>query len=264
MPDLPNPKYQQQEETPNKPSLEKDEAQEPSEAPADSPPQEIEDDLYLSPNELSETVRKKRSTTNNVTAFAVKPKHIYFDSQMDKEEIVLLLRRHPITQLSKIAIITIGLFFPLLLFSSPLLDFLPTRFKTATVLGWYLVLSGFALEAFLTWYFRVFIITNKRVVDIDYYSMVHKDVTTAEIMRIQDMSVVSTGVFASILDLGTLYLQTAGQNFNPARFKETTDQTKSAGIEFEDIAHPIEVKKIISELIATKRRKYARKGFKYQ
>jgi len=244
MPNTPNP--QKQENSQKEPVNEKTEEQ----------IAELEDNLDLSPDELSETVRNEPSTKNHVTSFAIKPKNASFDAQLKKEEIVLLLRRHPVTQLSKITLIAFGILFPLLLIGSPLLEFMKTSYKIATIFGWYLVLSGFALESFLTWYFRVFIITNRRVIDIDYYSMVHKDVTVAELIRIQDMSVVSTGVLASLADFGTLYLQTAGQNFNPARFNNDTDSVRSAGIEFEDIARPIEVKRIVSELIATKRRKY--------
>jgi len=155
-----------------------------------------------------------------------------------------LLRRHPVTQLSKISIVLVGLFFPILMFASPLLQFMPGNFKLATVISWYLILSGFALESFLTWFFNVFIITNRRVIDVDFYSMVHKDISSAKLESIQDMSVVTAGVFASLIDFGTLYVQTAGQN---------------PKIEFEDIPHPSKVTKILNELIAKKKRMYGRK-----
>ncbi len=221
--------------------------------------EELEDELDdLKPDDLSETIKKEKANNNSIAIFAPKPKNATFDSQMKKEEIVLLLRRHPITQLSKVGIVLFGLLFPIVLFASPFLSFLPFNYKIATVVGWYLIVSGFALESFLVWYFRVFIITNKRAIDIDYYSMVSKDITTAELMRIQDMSVVSSGVLASIIDMGTLYLQTAGQNFNPARMHAEADAARSTGIEFEDIPQPSKVKKIVTELISTKRKKYAR------
>ncbi len=216
---------------------------------------EFYDEDDLAPDELSETIRQEKSSNGLISSFIPKPNGVHFDSQMKKEEIVLLLRRHPVTHLSKTLIIIFMFFFPLVMLASPMLSFEPLNFKIATLIGWYLVLMGFTLETFLTWYFRVFIITNKRVIDIDYYSMVSKDVTTAELHRIQDMSVVSTGVLASIIDFGTLYLQTAGQNFNPARLNNDTETARSAGIEFEDISHPIKVKKIVNELITTKRKR---------
>lgn len=239
MPDYPNPNYQ----TDNKNQAQSE---------AHNKNNDVDE---LTPDELSETIRQEKPNSSLISSFTPKPNGVYFDSQMKKEEIVLLLRRHPVTQLSKNLIILFMFFFPLVMLASPMLSFEPLNFKIATLIGWYLVLMGFSLETFLTWYFRVFIITNRRVIDIDYYSMVNKDITTAELARIQDMSVVSTGVLASIIDFGTLYLQTAGQNFNPARLNNDTETARSAGVEFEDIAQPIKVKKIVNELIITKRRK---------
>lgn len=243
MPDYPNPIYQTDNEN-------------QAQAKVHNKKNEVDIDIDdLTPDELSETIRQEKSGNSFISSFTPKPNGVHFDSQMKKEEIVLLLRRHPVTHLSKTLIIIFLFFFPLVMLASPMLSFEPLNFKIATIIAWYLVLMGFTIETFLTWYFRVFIITNRRVIDIDYYSMVNKDITTAELSRIQDMSVVSTGVLASIIDFGTLYLQTAGQNFNPARLDNKTDTSRSAGIEFEDISHPVKVKKIVNELIITKRKK---------
>ncbi len=230
MADYPNPDYQQASDS------NVDETQ--------SATDQEDNHRELTPDELSETIRKEKPSSNHVTAYATKPKHAAFDSQLHQEEIALLLRRHPVTQLSKISIVLVGLFFPILMFASPLLQFMPGNFKLATVISWYLILSGFALESFLTWFFNVFIITNRRVIDVDFYSMVHKDISSAKLESIQDMSVVTAGVFASLIDFGTLYVQTAGQN---------------PKIEFEDIPHPSKVTKILNELIAKKKRMYGRK-----
>jgi len=241
MPDYPNPDYQTNNEN-----------QVQDEAHSKNNSIDVDE---LTPDELSETISQEKPDNSLISSFTPKPNGVRFDSQMKKEEIVLLLRRHPVTHLSKTLIIILLFFFPLVMLASPMLSFEPLNFKIATIIAWYLVLMGFTIETFLTWYFRVFIITNRRVIDIDYYSMVNKDISTAELSRIQDMSVVSTGVLASIIDFGTLYLQTAGQNFNPARLNNDTETARSAGIEFEDISHPVKVKKIINELIITKRKR---------
>jgi len=238
MPDYPNPDYQQ---TSNKVKEDVESVRDENSSSA----QFDDNHRELTPDELSETIRKEKPSSNNVTAFATKPKFATFDSQLHEEEIALLLRRHPVTQLSKILIVAIAAFFPIVMFASPLLQFMPSNFKLATVISWYLVLSGFALESFLTWFFNVFIITNRRVIDVDFYSMVHKDVSSAKLESIQDMSVVTAGVFASLIDFGTLYVQTAGQN---------------PKIEFEDIPHPSKVTKILNELIAKKKRMSGRRA----
>ncbi len=249
MPDYPNPNYQQtpvdqDSENDSKENQEDNEiqgqSQQESKSTADIKTSDAESlDKEPTPDELSETIRKERPTKNNVSAFATKPRGSYFDSQLKNEEIALLLRRHPITQLSKICLIIGGLLFPAVMFASPFLQFMRPSYKIATLIGWYLILSGFALESFLVWFFNVFIITNRRVIDVDFYSMIHKDVSSAKLENIQDMSVVTQGFFASLIDFGTLYIQTAGQ---------------TARIEFEDIPHPSLVTKVLNELISKKKR----------
>lgn len=249
MPDYPNPDFEQNpKEQDNEDSNGSDSAfkkdgsslkKESSKIETNHDYLEEKFDREPSADELSETIRKEQPTKNNITAFATKPRHASFDAQLRQEEIALLLRKHPVTQLSKIGLILGGLFFPLVLFSSPILSFMATNYKLATVIGWYLILSGFTLESFLTWYFNVFIITNRRVIDVDFYSMIHKDVSSAKLENIQDMSVVTHGVFASLIDFGTLYIQTAGQK---------------PKIEFENIPHPSKVTKVLNELIAKKKK----------
>ncbi len=95
--------------------------------------------------------------------------------------------------------------------------------------------------------FRVFIVTNRRVIDVDFHSMVHKDITTAKLENIQDVNFITAGVLASLIDYGTVYLQTAGA---------------TAKTEFEKVPHPSEVTKIVNEMIAQKKRAMGRSYLK--
>ncbi len=205
-------------------------------------PEEINKQIKKA-NNLSEAIKNEPSTRKKLIAFAPKPIKIHFDSQLPNETIVLMLRQHPATQLNKIIIIVLGLFFPILLFVSPFLDFLQPNYKAAVLIGWYLILSGFALETFLSWFFHAFFITDRRVIDIDFYSMVHKNVTSAKLESLQDVNFITTGVLASLLDYGTVSLQTAGTE---------------AKIAFENVPQPAKVAKIINELIAKKKRALAK------
>ncbi|GEM_PF-3155725 len=190
-------------------------------------------------NSLSHTIKQERSTRKNLVSFAPKPIRAKFDSQMKDETIILMLRQHPITQLGKVLIIIIGIFFPIFLLTTHILEFLQLNYKIAAIIGWFLLLSGFTLETFLNWYFHVFFITDRRVIDVDFESMIYKDVSTAKLENIQDVSFITTGTLASLVDYGTVFLQTAGSQ---------------ARIEFETVPHPAKVVKIINELIAQTRR----------
>lgn len=76
---------------------------------------------------------------------------------------------------------------------------------------WYLLVVGYVFESFLTWYFNVFIVTDERIIDIDFYSMLYKRISAAKIDQIQDVSFSQGGVFGAMFNYGNLDIQTAGK-----------------------------------------------------
>jgi len=158
-----------------------------------------------------EVYRLLRRTKQKTTAFVPRPKKLNFETQYDGEEVVLLLRQHPITQLKRIFLIFLLILAPLTLKWFPLIDFLPDRFQFIIILFWYLLVFAFILEAFLTWYFNVYIITDERVIDIDFYNLIYKEISDAEIENIEDVTVVQGGVLATIFNYGSVEIQTAAE-----------------------------------------------------
>ena len=155
--------------------------------------------------------RLLRRTKHRTTAFVPRPKKLNFETQDDKEEIILLLRQHPITQLKKLFLILLLILAPLALNWFPLIDFLPGRFQFIIILFWYLLVFAFILEAFLTWYFNVYIITDERVVDIDFHNLIYKEISDAEIENIEDVTVIQGGVLATLFNYGSVIIQTAAE-----------------------------------------------------
>ncbi|MBD3250417.1 MAG: hypothetical protein GF381_02505, partial [Candidatus Pacebacteria bacterium] len=165
----------------------------PSNLPPKTNSQKTNSDHHKA-NGYSETIKKEEPTSNPLIAFAPKPENVGFDSQLKNEEVVLMLRMHPITQLGKALIALIASFIPILIFSSPFLDFMPFRFKLATFVGWYLLLATYTIETFLTWFFNVFILTDERVIDVDFITLIYKNVSSAKIENIEDITVATGGV----------------------------------------------------------------------
>ncbi|MEA2056645.1 MAG: PH domain-containing protein [Patescibacteria group bacterium] len=182
----------------------------------------------------SQTLRNEKPTNNPLKAFAAKPVETEFDSQLEGEEIVLMLRRHPITLFKPVVISLIIFFLPFLFFSSPMLNFMTSKLITAFVIGWYMILTSFVLESFLTWFFNVFIITDERIIDVDFSSLIFKNVSSAKIDNIEDITVATGGVVASIVDYGTVYIQTSAE---------------VPELEFEDVPNPNKVSKVLNELM---------------
>src|SRR5690606_33517842 len=94
-------------------------------------------------------------------------------------------------------------------------------------------------ESFLTWFFHVFIITDERIIDVDFISLIYKQVTSAKIDNIEDVSSITGGAVRSIFDFGTVQIQTAGAR---------------PEIAFEDVPHPSRVKRLLNELLLEEER----------
>lgn len=185
-------------------------------------------------DEYSEVIRQEAPTNNIFDAFAPKPTQVFFDSQDKSEQVILLLRKHPITQIPWL-LVAIGLFLAPVLFSVvPFFDFLPSRFGMAALVLWYLLVVGFILESALSWFFNVYIISDERIIDVDFLSLIYKNISSAKIDNIEDVTAETGGAVRSIFDFGTVRIQTAGA---------------SAEIAFEDVPHPAKVTRLLNELL---------------
>lgn len=153
----------------------------------------------------------KDKTKHPLSSMLARPKVFRFDSQDTDEEILLVLRRHWFTNLSWVIIFIFMLLAPLFLASIPFLDLLSTSLRSIIVLFWYLVSFAFAFEKFLSWYFNVFILTEERVVDIDFDNLLYKNISEAQISMIQDITVSQGGVSQTLFNYGSVYIQTASE-----------------------------------------------------
>ena len=70
---------------------------------------------------------------------------------------------------------------PILFNSVRLLSFLPERFQLIALLGWFLIVLGYVLEVFLSWFYNVYIITDERIIDVDFTSLLSKDISYAKL-----------------------------------------------------------------------------------
>jgi len=185
-------------------------------------------------DEYSEVMRKEVPSEKHTSAFLPKPKRLTIDIQAESEQIVLVLRRHLITQINSVLIVLVMLFLPLLFSASQIFSFLPLSYRFILTIGWYLATAGYSLECYLKWFYRVFIVTDERIIDVDFISMIYKDVSTTKIDKIEDITSTTIGFLSSIFDYGTVIIQTAG-----------TQQE----LEFEDVPQPGKVSALLNEMI---------------
>lgn len=176
----------------------------------------------------------ERTLMSPLTSFAVSPEGVRFETQEKEEQVVLFLRQHLITLFAP-AVLVVGMALApvaLLPFLSTFLTLpveIPTSYIIVGTAFWYVVTFGLALMSFLRWFFNIYIVTDKRIVDIDFLHLLYKEFSEARLERIQDISFKSGGILAAFFDYGDAYVQTAGEMPNiefvsvpkPARVVET-------------------------------------------
>ncbi len=175
-------------------------------------------------------------THNPLAAFSYypDPEKTNFETQDSEEKVILLLRKHPITNLGWILIAVLMLFGPIVLNSFPLLSFLPANFQFIAILSWYLITTAFILENFLSWFFNVYIVTDERVVDVDFYNLIYKQVSDAKLDKIQDVTYNMGGAIRTVFNYGNVLIQTAAE----------VNQ-----FEFEAVPRPDRIAKVLQELM---------------
>lgn len=191
-------------------------------------------------DDYSEVMKHETSSNNPLKSYIPKPKKISFEIQDRDEKIILVLRQHPITQVKSIFVLVFSfLFVPWLLRVAGLMAFLPDQFKLAFYSLLVVLFIGMAFRYFLLWFFNVYIITDERIIDVDFLSMVYKNISTAKIENIEDITKQTSGIIASLFDHGTILIQTAA--------------TKNE-FEFEHVPHPAKVVKLLNELVIEEER----------
>ncbi|OGE18684.1 hypothetical protein A3J19_02725 [Candidatus Daviesbacteria bacterium RIFCSPLOWO2_02_FULL_41_8] len=147
------------------------------------------------------------------------PTNCRFEGQDADEKILLLLRAHPITNLSWIiaaVLLFLGPFFVPIF--AGLLNFnfsiIPQTFAIVFLIINYLLVLIIVFEGFLHWYFNVYIVTEKNIVDIDFHSLLFKNIDVAPLRNIEDTSSSMGGILNSIFHYGNVFIQTAGATKN--------------------------------------------------
>jgi membrane protein YdbS with pleckstrin-like domain len=172
-------------------------------------------------------------THNPLSAFCYYPDRMSFVNRDPEEKIVLLLRKHPITNLGWILTAFIMLVAPGFVSVFEFFEVLPFSFQIVLVLFWYLLTTAFIFEEFLSWFFHVNIITDERIIEVDFINLIYREITDANIDQIQDVTVEVGGAARTFFNYGNVVIQTAAV---------------IPRIEFEAVPQPDRVAKVLREL----------------
>ena len=142
----------------------------------------------------------------------------YIPHRKEGETLVMLLRRHPFVIVTKLAFWVVVAVAPVVFYFLAK-DATPFVFNNSVVYPivvlftsvYYLYLWLFAFHSFVDYYLDVWIVTNYRIINIEQRGLFSRTVSEQELDRIQDVTSELKGFFSTMLDFGTVYIQTAGE-----------------------------------------------------
>ncbi len=135
----------------------------------------------------------------------------------EDEQILLVLHRHWFVILRELIVLLVGLLIAAFLVSSrdtfypfapeeiivPLSNFLLSLFAL------FLLAAFFAI--WVNYYLDVWIITTRRIIDIEQRGLFNREVSEFLISRVQDVTVEVPNFISTMLEFGNMTIQTAGE-----------------------------------------------------
>lgn len=161
-----------------------------------------------------------------------------FPAQEKDERILLILRRHWFTY-AIFWFVTILLIIPMIAFFSYAVnnpDAITAQIQNISILAcsiYILFLFALLMNGFVDFYLDVYIITDRRIVDIVQNGLFKREISELNLRMIQDVSAHVDGIFPTLLHYGNINVQTAAETPNFA---------------FKNIPHPYEISKKILDL----------------
>ncbi|MDD5731284.1 MAG: PH domain-containing protein [Patescibacteria group bacterium] len=149
----------------------------------------------------------------------------------EDEKIVLVLRRHWLAFLQNIlvtAVLLIIFFIGVFILGGRLNSPASALCLTTPLIGdnlgkgaliifssiYLLSTCAFFYVSWLDYYLDVFVVTNKRILRVEQLVLFGQNVSETSLQHIQDVSSRVKGVIYTILDVGTVYIETAGERAN--------------------------------------------------
>ena len=128
----------------------------------------------------------------------------YFADQFDDEEVLFVFRKHPVVMRKGLIIGLLAV-----LVGSLVVFWQPTYSAFLLgVLGGMVVGGVIMLPSWVTGYFSVFIVTDKRLIQVSQKGFFHKSVVDMGLNQIQMVNYQVSGLQETLLGFGTMMMQT--------------------------------------------------------
>lgn len=148
-----------------------------------------------------------------ISALFAFPGDVHFQGKADKEEVILFIRKHPVSLLPQFLLMIFFLFAPVVFFIG--LRVLGMTGGSAFTLGiggalvFVLLAISIGVDTFMKWFYTVSIVTDRRIVDVDFVNILFHRFSETQLKQVQDVTHTVHGVMGSIFDYGSVFIQTA-------------------------------------------------------
>ncbi len=145
------------------------------------------------------------------------PDKISFEYQEQNEKIELFLRQHWVVNVPWVVASITAFFVPAIIIQLDQflgINFLiniPVQEFSGGLIIWYMIVTAFIIENFLSWYFNIYIVTNIHLVDINFRSLIAREVTEIELKDVQSQSAHRKGIWGALFDYGDVFVETAAE-----------------------------------------------------
>lgn len=128
----------------------------------------------------------------------------YFADQFDDEEVLFVFRKHPIVMRRGLILALIAV-----LLGSLIVFWRPDYGAFAMGVGGGLGVGALIMfPSWVTWYFSVFIVTDRRLIQVTQKGFFHKSVIDMGLNQIQMVNYQVAGLQETMLGFGTIMMQT--------------------------------------------------------
>lgn len=178
-----------------------------------------------------------------VTSFVAFPQQTSFDGQDKDENIVLIIRQHLAVYIPQIllviALIVIAVIFNVAIANLDIVASSRIAITSGTTIFFILVIMTVIFYTFIKWFYTVNIITDERIVDLDFNNILAHEYSEAQLEKIEDVTHKVNGFLGLIFDFGTVVIQTAGSQ---------------PEFEFDNVPRPRDVQDTLLDLLEMKQK----------
>jgi hypothetical protein len=189
------------------------------------------------------SIKNLKRSGNSLSSLMVTPVDICFSTQNKSEWIYIIARKSIVLNIPWIfnsIIYAVAIPALVLFLNSFFHDFLISVFSYlnqtqlfALVFAYFLSIFIYVVNNIAVWYFNVYIVTNERILDYDFFSFSGFKISEAGLTNVEDVTQAQKGFLRSLFNFGTISIQTAGDKLQ---------------FIFDDVPNPNFVRNIIVDL----------------